>query len=98
MTPFTRFLLVFGLIVLALVILGGGGPFAGFSFFGALFGLGIAILACVGGTFAALVFGTFGLLVAAVAMLPLLVPLALLAAPLLLVVGVAVLIARAASS
>lgn len=98
MSPFSRFLLVFCLIVLALLLLFGGGPFSGFSLLGTLFGLGFAVIACIGGTLAAIVFGALGLAVAVVAMVPLLVPLALLALPFLLLVGLAVLIARLAAN
>ena len=88
MTPFTRFLLIFGLVVLVVLVC--GGPFSPLSLLGTGFGVVFSTIAAVFGA-------AFGLLFGALALVPLLIPVLILATPLLLAVGLVAVVARAAT-
>lgn len=94
MHTFTRFVLVLGAVVLA-ILLFGGGPICGLSGVGALLGLVGGMIAALLGGVVAVIASIAGLAIGALAMIPLLIPVAVILAPVIFTIALIVLLVRA---
>jgi len=97
MTPFARFALVFGIVVLV-VCAYAPGPLSGFGLIGGLVGAIFGVVASIVGAVFGWIFGLIGLLIALVAMVPLLIPVIVLFSPLILLVGLIAVLSRSAQN
>lgn len=95
MTPFARFLLIFGIVVAAVCIFGWG-PLTGLGLVGGILAAIFGVIASIIGAVFGLVCGIAGLAIGMIALVPLLIPVLILVSPLLLVAGLIAVATRAA--